>query len=253
MGGVMNFLRNALSEGLGSLAFCFLFVFSGFVVSANGVSWLNPLLMGLCFMISYYCYVPYGRGHFDPSLGFSLVLTRKEGILEFVFNGIGQFLGCLAGTAFAAGAYLLASGNGLGDLASAYPTTSIAGYISGIKILFLFFLLVILAGVFAFLYLQIQSKKEYNAASGIVLALGLAVVSYMAAPFLEGGLSYSFNPFVTIASNIAAGYLGQAAPWSDSWVFVLAPFLGASFAAGVYVLLNHRLNLLRGIRVREKK
>lgn len=242
----MNVLRNSLAEGLGALAFSFLFIISSYAAVAYGVAYLSPLFFGLCFMIAYYCYTPYGRGHFDPALGFSLLLTRKAGIVEFLCNALGQLIGTFAGAALAYGAYYLIEADG----EIPFPTNYLSDEVSGLGLLVIFAIFMVLSGIMSFFYLQLKSKKEYNSVAGIVLALGFTVISYAAMPFV-GGMAYSFFPYLTLATNAASSWLGQSPAWDETWIFFLAPFLGACFGAGIYVLLNHRMNPLRKIRVKE--
>ena len=249
----MNFLRNALAEALGTLAFVFLALTSYMLTEALDVTYLSPLFIGLSFLVAYYSYMPFGRGHFDPSLGFSLLLTKKEGILEFLFNGFGQFLGALGGAFTAGGAYMLLRGTAAFKAIS-YPVYSLAEGLGGLSLMWLFFFFAVLTAVFSFFYLQIISRKEYNAASGIVLALAYVLFGSLSLLFLDG-LPYLGSPFLSLVTNIVAGTLPQGgsltAAWSETWIYFLSPFLGASFGASIYVLLNHRLNKLRGIRNKE--
>lgn len=249
----MNFLRNALAELLGTLAFGFLSLSSCLFTEAWGITYLTPLFFGLSFMVAYYSYMPFGRGHFDPSLGFSLLLTKKEGILEFVFNGIGQFVGMFLAALTTGGLYLLV-GNSRAFEGPSYPVYSLRDGISGLSLMWVFFFFAIMTAVFSFFYLQVKSRKEYNAASGLILALGYALFGALSILVVHG-IPYVGQPFLALATNIVASFLpnGGSADlsWSETWIYVLAPFLGAAFGASIYVLLNHRLNKLKGIRIKD--
>ena len=86
------------------------------------------------------------------------------------------------------------------------------------------------------------------------MALAYVLFGSLSLLFLDG-LPYLGSPFLSLVTNIVAGTLPQGgsltAAWSETWIYFLSPFLGASFGACIYVLLNHRLNKLRGIRNKE--
>lgn len=248
----MRLLRDSLSEFLGTLFLTFLcimgvYYFRSFMNNTVLV-YLSPFILGAALMVAYYCFGQKGGGYFNPGTSFAALLTRKLGIVEWLVFMASEFVGALLGAFIALGAIMLMTGDG----EIVYPVEAVTSSVSGIGYLYYFLLIAFVTMAFYFFYLQVISKKENNGVAGLILGLGLGIFSLSIRHFASGNLPPTLNPFLSLASGIAGLQAGTDS-MSTIWIYVLAPFLGASFGAGIFVLWNHNMNPLRDIRVERKK
>ncbi len=248
----MNYLRDSLGEFIGTMVLVFLTIMSVYVAFYSGMESsiayvFKSVMVGVSLIISYYCFAPYGRGHFNPAVTFAALLCRKIGLVECLLYFLGQFLGAVVGAYAAAGSIMLINGGNLPYL----PTENIAldGF-EGMYYIYFLLLIAFVTTIYYFFYLQVISRKENNGRAGLVLGVGLASISMFLGMF-SSGMPPALNPFLTLGADMA--YLLSGNPdamesWSVSWLFVVIPFLGASFGSGLFVLWNHTFNKLRHIR-----
>ncbi|MEG2597104.1 MAG: aquaporin, partial [Oscillospiraceae bacterium] len=93
---------------------------------------------------------------------------------------------------------------------------------------------IILTFVFVIAILGVTSKIENAGTAGIVIGLTLTLVHILGIPFTGTSVNpaRSFGPALFTDGGVA---------FSQSWVFILAPLVGAALAAIVYnVLANNK-------------
>ena len=147
-------------------------------------------------------------------------------LVDFCFYVISQVLGALAGAGIL---YLILSGT---DLGTAALGTNGFGELSSTNISIFGALAVEIVLTFVFVYtiLGVTSDKKYANVSGLVIGLTLTFVHLLGIN-LTGT---SVNPARSLGPAIIAG--GDA--FSQVWLFIIAPLIGACLAAVVFRLLN---------------
>lgn len=173
--------------------------------------------------------------HVNPAVSTAMLINKKLTIAEFCGYVIAQFIGAAFGALalyamFTGGAdYLVKNGmgtNGYGEL-SATGISAAGAFISEMVLTFVFVLAI--CGV--------TSKKEFSNVAGIVIGLALTLVHLLGLP-LTGT---SVNP----ARSFGAAFISMifdckngVQAFSQLWVFIIAPIIGAAIAAFCYNLLS---------------
>ena len=173
--------------------------------------------------------------HVNPAVSTAMLINKKLTIGEFCGYVIAQFVGATLGALalyamFTGGAdYLGTHGmgtNGFGEL-SATGINAAGAFISEMVLTFVFVLAI--CGV--------TSKKEFSNIAGVVIGLTLTLVHLLGLP-LTGT---SVNP----ARSFGAAFVSMifdckngAEAFSQLWVFIIAPLVGAVLAAFSYNLLS---------------
>ena len=183
------------------------------IVSSNYVG--IALAFGLVIVAMAYSIGNVSGCHINPAVSLSMALTGKMTWREFAEYVIAQILGAIAGSAILG--VLLRSFKSLG--ANGYNGTSVTVWIA-------LLVEVILTFVFVLAILGVTDKKENGHATGIVIGLTLTLVHLFGLPFT----GTSVNPARSIGPALLQG--GDAL--SQVWVFIVAPFAGATLAALFY-------------------
>jgi aquaporin Z len=169
--------------------------------------------------------------HINPAVSFSMFLCKKINIRDFIGYVIAQFAGAIAGIAILVAIINTAGVNAGGLGQNGFGEAS---YI-GISMWGAFWTEVILTFVFITTILGVTSNKKMGSVGGIVIGLTLTFVHLFGIP-LTGT---SVNPARSLAPAIFAGGLAL----QQVWVFIVAPLVGAIFAAIIHKgLIGHTDN-----------
>jgi len=160
--------------------------------------------------------------HINPAVSLAMLIDKRLSAKDFIGYVIFQVLGAVAAAAllkFLAASYAedltgVLGSNGIAD----------AGGICGALIIE-----IILTFIFIFTILGVTANEKMTSAAGIVIGLTLTFVHIVGIP-LTGT---SVNPARSIGPALFAG----GAALGNVWVFILAPLVGAVFAAAAYKLL----------------
>ena len=163
--------------------------------------------------------------HINPAVSLAMLINGKMSLKDFCGYVVAQILGALAGSGLL---YLITSNSdGLtGFGANGYGALSFVN----ISLVGALLVEVILTFVFIYTILGVTSDENKSSVAGIVIGLTLAFVHIIGIP-LTGT---SVNPARSLAPAIFTG--GEAL--SQVWVFIVAPFVGATLAALVFKVLN---------------
>ena len=163
--------------------------------------------------------------HINPAVSLAMLINGKMSLKDFCGYVVAQVLGALAGSGLL---YLITSNSdGLtGFGANGYGALSFVN----ISLVGALLVEVILTFVFIYTILGVTSDENKSSVAGIVIGLTLAFVHIIGIP-LTGT---SVNPARSLAPAIFTG--GEAL--SQVWVFIVAPFVGATLAALVFKVLN---------------
>jgi aquaporin Z len=93
---------------------------------------------------------------------------------------------------------------------------------------------VVFTAALALVVLAVAASKATQGNSFYGLAIGFTI---MAAVFTGGPISGgAFNPAVGFGATLGSVLFGSGG-WSDLWIYVVGPFIGAAIGAGIHRLL----------------
>jgi aquaporin Z len=183
------------------------------------------LAFGLIYAALVYVVGPISGGHVNPAVTFGALLSGRIGIVEAVGYWVAQLAGGLVGALLLfwvvrASPYYSKSRIGLG--ANEYGASSILHVGAGGA----FLVEVILTTAFVLVVLSLTREDASTAVSGMGIGVALALANLIGIPF-DGA---SVNPARSFGPAVVVG----GAALSQLWVFLLAPLVGAIFAAIVH-------------------
>jgi len=185
------------------------------------------LAFGLAIVASAYAIGSVSGCHVNPAVSLSMLLTNRLSAKDFIGYAASQVLGALAGSALLkfiiSSSELLNIEGGLGQ--NGFATQSGLGLSLGGALI----VEIVLTFVFILTILNVTSSEKTANIAGIVIGLTLTFVHIIGIP-LTGT---SVNPARSLAPAI---FLGGTA-FSQVWVFIVAPFIGACLAAVVFNVL----------------
>lgn len=217
-------MKKYISEFIGTMV---LVLFGcGVAVVSGGNLVATALAFGLAIVACAYAIGGISGCHVNPAVSLAMLIRGDIDLVDFCFYVISQVLGALAGAGIL---YLILSGT---DLGTAALGTNGFGELSSTNISIFGALAVEIVLTFVFIYtiLGVTSDKKYANVSGLVIGLTLTFVHLLGIN-LTGT---SVNPARSLGPAIIAG--GDA--FSQVWLFIIAPLIGACLAAVVFRLLN---------------
>ena len=218
-------MKKYCAEFIGTLILVFMGCGSAMLLGCapDGGHLAVALAFGLAIVATAYVIGNISGCHINPAVSLAMLINKKLKIGEFVGYVIAQVAGAIAG----AGLLKMLTSFGVADLTGAFGSNAVAGAggIWGAIIVE-----VILTFIFIFTILGVTSDKENGSVAGIVIGLTLAFVHIVGIP-LTGT---SVNPARSIGPALFAcgDYLANV------WVFIVAPFVGAALAAGIYRIIK---------------
>ena len=217
-------MKKYIAEFIGT--FTLVLFGTGIAVVSGGNLVATALAFGLAIVACAYAIGGISGCHVNPAVSLAMLIRGDIDIVDFCFYVISQVLGALAGAGIL---YLILSGT---DLGTAALGTNGFGELSSTNISIFGALAVEIVLTFVFIYtiLGVTSDKKYANVSGLVIGLTLTFVHLLGIN-LTGT---SVNPARSLGPAIIAG--GDA--FSQVWLFIIAPLIGACLAAVVFRLLN---------------
>ena len=223
-------MKKYIGEFIGTLVL--VLIGCGVAVICNGNDVAISLAFGLSVVAMAYSVGSISGGHFNPAITLGMFIDRRIKGYDAICYVIAQILGALAGSLLLY--FILSStfigtanlgANGFGEM-SATNITCLGAIVVEVVLTF----------IFVYTAMVVTNDKDNNHA-GLVIGLALVLV-HLIGINLTGT---SVNPARSIAPALLLG--GKA--FSQVWVFILAPLLGAALAAAVYRYLNTRRKLFR--------
>jgi len=180
------------------------------------------LTFGLIYAALVYVAGPISGGHVNPAVTFGALVSGRIGILPAIGYILAQLAGGLVGALLllwimGTSPYYSTSTIGLGT--NGYGAQSILHISAGGA----FLVEVVLSTAFVLVVLSLTREDASTAVSGLGIGVALALANLIGIPF-DGA---SVNPARSFGPAVIAG--GVA--FSQVWVFLVAPMLGAVFAA----------------------
>ena len=186
---------------------------------------LTALAFGLVIVAMAYSIGNVSGCHINPAVSMGMLVAGKMNLKDFIGYVIAQFVGATAGALFLK---VLFDMTPVTDKTGAYGSNALAGGHVGIS----FIIELVLTFVFVFAILGVTSKKENDAAAGLVIGLTLTLVHILGIGFT----GTSVNPARSFGPALIAG--GNAL--SELPVFIIAPLAGGALAALVFKLFEEK-------------
>jgi aquaporin Z len=215
---VENDTRLYIAELLGT----FTLVFIGSVSILAAVAANQPLVLvaalgfGLALLAGLYAFGEISGGHFNPAVSLAMLLSGRLDAGSFVRYVIAQF----AGAILASLAVLTAFGQ---DDVAATATTAAASWDA-------FWLELVMTALFVSVILQSSRSQRVFGTALIAIPLTLVAIHLAAIP-TSGS---SVNP----ARSLGPALVGNE--WSDFWIYLTAPLIGAAIGAAIHLYLYGR-------------
>jgi MIP family channel proteins len=215
-----------LAEFIGTFAFVFIGAGAAAVVGDGvGLSGITAVAFahGLTIMVFAFAYGSISGGHMNPAVTVGVLAAGAMGVGEAIGYIVSQFIGGIAGALFLS-AVLGGAQTGLGTPALAHnlalgglslTITPAAGFM--IEALLAFFLVTVVLG----------TAVAGRAGNLAPLAIGMTLtLNIMMGGALTGA---AFNPARAFGPMVATGN------YSDAWLYLTAPIVGAIIAAVVHI------------------
>lgn len=186
---------------------------------------LTALAFGLVIVAMAYSIGNVSGCHINPAVSMGMLVAGKMSFKDFIGYVIAQFVGATAGALFLKVIFDMTP---VTDKTGAYGSNALAGDHVGVS----FVIELVLTFVFVFAILGVTSKKENDAAAGLVIGLTLTLVHILGIGFTGTSVNpaRSFGPAL-----IAGGNALSALP-----VFIIAPLVGGALAAIVFKLFEEK-------------
>jgi aquaporin Z len=215
---VENDTRRYVAELLGT----FTLVFIGSISILAALAANQPLVLvvalgfGLALLAGLYAFGEISGGHFNPAVSLAMFLSGRLDAASFLRYVIAQ----LAGAILASLAVLTAFGQ---DDVAATATTATASWDA-------FWLELIMTALFVSVILQSSRSQRVFGTALIAIPLTLVAIHLAAIP-TSGS---SVNP----ARSLGPALVGNE--WSDFWIYLTAPLIGAAIGAAIHLYLYGR-------------
>lgn len=201
--------------------------------AASGSGYLlTALAFGLAIVAMAYSIGNVSGCHINPAVSLAMYLRGDLKRDEFIKYCVAQILGAFLGTGILALIFKL---GGVADMTGGFGANGLAGV--GGSAVAGFVVETVLTFIFVMTILGVTAKKAgHGSLAGLVIALSLVLVHILGI----GLTGTSVNPARSLAPAVVAAIFGNSAPLGAVWVFLTAPFLGATLAAWTYRFLEKR-------------
>lgn len=193
------------------------------------------LALGLSVVVSAYAFGPVSGGHFNPAVSFGLAVAGKFAWKEVGPYIAAQIVGGIVATTVLLG--VLSTGPRFDIIiftgaSTGYDELSPGGF--GLGSVFL--IETVTTAVFLFVILGVTSARAAVGFAPLAIGLTLTLLALIAIPVSNA----SFNP----ARSIATALYGGGIAWTQLWVSIVAPILGAVIAGLIFKLVFDRTKQL---------
>lgn len=210
-----------LTELVGTFAFLTVISLSG------NAGPLAPLAIGLALMAMVYMGGHISGAHYNPAVTFSLLL---RGVITPATLGLYWITQLVAAALAFAFGFLLT-----GHSAGIHPG-------AGVSVLSALSAEVVFTAALALVVLNVAATRETAGNSYYGLAIGMIVA---VGAFTVGPISgAAFNPAVAFGATLGGALFGHGG-WSDLWIYVAGPLLGAAIGAAIHWLQSPHVNALK--------
>ena len=194
------------------------FIFFTVIALSGNAGAFAPLAIGLALMTMVYMGGHVSGAHYNPAVSFALLLRGAITPVTMALYWIVQVVAGLLAFSFA---YLVANSRG-----GIHPGAGVSVYSAlAVEVFF--------TAALALVVLNVAATKETAGNSFYGIAIGLTVAT---GAFVLGPISgAAFNPAVGLSATYAGAVFGSGS-WSNVWIYLVGPLVGAAIGA-----LIHRL------------
>ena len=220
-------MKKYLCEFLGT---CVLVLFGcGVAVLTKADVVATALAFGLAIVACAYVIGNVSGCHVNPAVSFAMWIDKRISFKEFILYTLSQVIGAIAGSGLLV---LILNATSLGDYHTIGLGANAFGTVAGSEITLLGALVVeiILTFVFVLAVLCVTKEEKNSSVAPIVIGLTLTFVHILGIK-LTGT---SVNP----ARSLGPALWMQGEAIKQVWVFIVAPFVGAAFAALVSFFID---------------
>ena len=161
--------------------------------------------------------------HINPAITLGMLVSKRISSKDAIMYMLFQVIGAIIGSAIL---YVLAKDSG--------STTTLTGANGYAHLMPAFVAETVFTFIFLLVVLGATSKGADNKFAGLAIGLSLVMIHIVCIPIT----GTSVNPARSISPAIFELVQGSSAAISQLWLFILAPFLGAILAGGVWGVLD---------------
>ncbi|MCR5790178.1 MAG: aquaporin [Lachnospiraceae bacterium] len=227
-------MKKYLAEFIGTLALVMLGCGTAMLVgcsSENGSGYmLTAFAFGLTIVGMAYCVGNISGCHINPAVSLGVLMRGGLTTKDFIGYVVAQCLGAMVGSGLLT--FIFALGN-VTDQTGGLGANGLAG-VNGsagagllVEILLTFFFVMVILGV-------TSPRFNHGSFGGLIIGFTLVLVHILGI----GLTGTSVNPARSFGPAVLAAMLGNTAPISELWVFIVGPLIGAALAAIVYGALE---------------
>jgi MIP family channel proteins len=206
-------LQKYLAEALGT--FTLVFIGTLGVLAARGELDTSIVVISLAFgfalVAALYAFGEVSGGHFNPIVSLGMVLDRRLDVRDAIPYWVAQF----AGAVLASLCVLIAFDQDAVKLTATSPSIGAWEAV---------FLEALASAIFVLVILRVTESGKFGVTAFVAIPLALAAANLALAPFTGA----SVNP----ARSFGPALVGNT--WTDFWVYLVGPPLGAAIGWLVY-------------------
>jgi aquaporin Z len=181
-----------------------------------------PFAFGIGLLAALYAFAEICGGHFNPIVSLALFLDRRLPAAEVLWRWVAQFVGAV----LAALALLLMLSSD--DVAKAATVPGQGGVRAA------FFAELFCSAIFMLVILAVTKTKLFASTTYVAIALTLLAIHFA----IVGYSGSSVNP----ARSFGTALVGNV--WTDFWIYIVAPPLGAILGWLIYTVVEKgKMNL----------
>lgn len=194
------------------------FIFLSVIALSGNAGVFAPLAIGIALTAMVYMGGHVSGAHYNPAVSFGLFLRRVISAPTMGLYWVVQIFAALLAFTFA---YLIT-----GHHAAIHPGPAVNTFSAlGAEVVFTAALVLVILNVAA------TPETAGNSFYGIAIGFTVAAGAFVVGP-ISGA---AFNPAVAIGATFSGAVFGGDS-WSDLWIYLVGPLLGAAIGAGVHWL-----------------
>jgi aquaporin Z len=198
------------------------FILLSVIALSGGAGSLAPLAIGTALTAMVYMGGHISGAHYNPAVSFGIFLRRKMSAVEMLAYWAAQLLGAVLAFVFG---YLVG-----GHSPGIHPGPKVDIYQAlAVEMLFTAALVLVILNV------AFTKALQGNSFYGIAIGFTIAAAIFVGGP-ISGG---AYNPAVGIGATLGSA-LFSGGGWSDVWLYVVGPFIGAVIASAIHGLQTGR-------------
>jgi aquaporin Z len=192
------------------------FLFFSVIALSGPIGSLAPLAIGSVLMVMVYMGGHISGAHYNPAVSFGFFLRRKIGLADLLLYWVVQLIASVLAFGFG---YLVS-----GRTPGIHPGPNVGGASAlAVEIVFTVALVLVVLNVAA------TKATQGNSFYGLAIGFVIASAAFAGGP-ISGG---AFNPAVGFGATLGDALFANGG-WSNLWLYVVGPLVGAAIGAGIH-------------------